>query len=53
MKETPPAFSKRGQVQENNLLRNPDSDKLYLMNNQYPAELIKTAFIPARKIDVA
>lgn len=46
-------FQNQAKFKRNNLLRNPDSGRLYLMNNQYPAELIKTAFISARKTDVA
>lgn len=50
--ETPPAYSELGQVQEQ--LTEKSRFKLnYLMNYQYPAELIKTALILARKIDVA
>lgn len=48
-----PPFQNQTKFKRHDLLRNPDSDELYLMNNQYPAELIKTALIPARKIDVA
>lgn len=46
-------FQNQAKFKRNNLLRNPDPDELYLMNNQYPPELIKTALIPARKTDVS
>lgn len=46
-------FQNWAKFKRNSLLRNPDSDQLYLMDKQYTAELIQTALIPARKIDVA